>query len=204
MASNLGGSFYFQATGVVPDGADTAYDFTSVGTTDGAILIGQAQGNGAFATSFAYGAPTPALAPNFQFRPNSCGSNQLGAGALCGDGGNTGIGASYNAGVLTLDVSKFGGYYDPYFTQFPLGGAATVSASALGAGGLASNQFYYTADWTHTITAAESAGFAGQIADWHIEGVGTVAAVPEASTYGMMLAGLGLVGFAVRRRKLMA
>lgn len=30
------------------------------------------------------------------------------------------------------------------------------------------------------------------------------AAVPEASTYGMMLAGLGLVGFAVRRRKLMA
>jgi len=31
-----------------------------------------------------------------------------------------------------------------------------------------------------------------------------VTAVPEASTYGMMLAGLGLVGFAVRRRKLMA
>jgi hypothetical protein len=29
-------------------------------------------------------------------------------------------------------------------------------------------------------------------------------AVPEASTYAMMLAGLGLVGFAVRRRKLMA
>jgi hypothetical protein len=29
-------------------------------------------------------------------------------------------------------------------------------------------------------------------------------AIPEASTYGMMLAGLGLVGFAVRRRKLMA
>lgn len=28
--------------------------------------------------------------------------------------------------------------------------------------------------------------------------------VPEASTYGMMLAGLGMVGFAVRRRKLMA
>lgn len=32
----------------------------------------------------------------------------------------------------------------------------------------------------------------------------TAAPVPEASTYGMMLAGLGLVGFAVRRRKLMA
>ena len=32
----------------------------------------------------------------------------------------------------------------------------------------------------------------------------TVTPVPEASTYGMMLAGLGLVGFAVRRRKFMA
>lgn len=32
----------------------------------------------------------------------------------------------------------------------------------------------------------------------------TAAPIPEASTYGMMLAGLGLVGFAVRRRKLMA
>jgi len=31
--------------------------------------------------------------------------------------------------------------------------------------------------------------------------VGQAALVPEASTYGMMLAGLGLVGFAVRRRK---
>jgi len=30
---------------------------------------------------------------------------------------------------------------------------------------------------------------------------GSMAPVPEASTYGMMLAGLGLVGFAVRRRK---
>lgn len=34
--------------------------------------------------------------------------------------------------------------------------------------------------------------------------VTTPLAVPEASTYGMMLAGLGLVGFAVRRRKLVA
>lgn len=44
--------------------------------------------------------------------------------------------------------------------------------------------------------------FDGQTGYWHL--AGTVAAVPEASTYGMMLAGLGLVGFAVRRRKVMA
>lgn len=37
-------------------------------------------------------------------------------------------------------------------------------------------------------------------AAFHLTSPGLVAAVPEASTYGMMLAGLGLVGFAVRRR----
>lgn len=47
-----------------------------------------------------------------------------------------------------------------------------------------------------------TAPFSGQTGYWHL--TGTVAAVPEASTYGMMLAGLGLVGGMVsRRRKLM-
>jgi hypothetical protein len=67
--------------------------------------------------------------------------------------------------------------------------------------------FVLTAE--HKITAAEDpdgAGFADFTAQWRYEGVasGSIAAVPEASTYGMMLAGLGLVGFAVRRRKTMA
>jgi hypothetical protein len=35
----------------------------------------------------------------------------------------------------------------------------------------------------------------------HLVGSASLTPVPEASTYGMMLAGLGLVGFAVRRRK---
>lgn len=35
----------------------------------------------------------------------------------------------------------------------------------------------------------------------HLVGYASLTPVPEASTYGMMLAGLGLVGFAVRRRK---
>ncbi len=49
-----------------------------------------------------------------------------------------------------------------------------------------------------------TAPFADQTGYWHITGSVVAAPVPEASTYGMMLAGLGLVGFAVRRRKLMA
>ena len=57
----------------------------------------------------------------------------------------------------------------------------------------------YTLDYTATVPTG---GFATTQYYLHLEG--TVQAVPEASTYGMMLAGLGLVGFAVRRRKLVA
>jgi hypothetical protein len=44
-----------------------------------------------------------------------------------------------------------------------------------------------------------SGSFTGVQYNLHLRG--SMAPVPEASTYGMMLAGLGLVGFAVRRRK---
>jgi hypothetical protein len=44
-----------------------------------------------------------------------------------------------------------------------------------------------------------SGSFTGVQYGLHLQG--SMAPVPEASTYGMMLAGLGLVGFAVRRRK---
>ncbi len=50
------------------------------------------------------------------------------------------------------------------------------------------------------VPGMENGPFPGYNAQFNL----TAAAVPEASTYGMMLAGLGLVGFAVRRRKLMA
>jgi hypothetical protein len=57
----------------------------------------------------------------------------------------------------------------------------------------------YTLDYTATF---QGGGLTGLQYYLHLEGA--VTAVPEASTYGMMLAGLGLVGFAVRRRKLAA
>jgi len=44
-------------------------------------------------------------------------------------------------------------------------------------------------------------GFAGVQYGMHMQGSASLTPVPEASSYGMMLAGLGLVGFAVRRRK---
>lgn len=53
-----------------------------------------------------------------------------------------------------------------------------------------------TLSWQNVVPAV----FPGFVGHWSVT-VAPAAPVPEASTYGMMLAGLGLVGFAVRRRK---
>ena len=57
------------------------------------------------------------------------------------------------------------------------------------------------------VPGMEESPFPGYNANFNLSAPGlytTTAPIPEASTYGMMLAGLGLVGFAVRRRKLVA
>jgi len=59
----------------------------------------------------------------------------------------------------------------------------------------------FSLSWSKIIVGGS---FDGNEAFWTFNGVAAAAPVPEASTYGMMLAGLGLVGFAVRRRKLIA
>lgn len=84
-----------------------------------------------------------------------------------------------------------------------------------------------TGNWTQLLRASQNNSWTNQsytlgndannqsevwIAFWMDNGEGDyakfdnvlVTAVPEAETYAMLLAGLGLVGFAVRRRKLMA
>ena len=61
----------------------------------------------------------------------------------------------------------------------------------------------YTLDYHATVPANDPSNFGNVPYALHLQGtVNAAAPVPEASTYGMMLAGLGLVGFAVRRRKL--
>lgn len=52
-----------------------------------------------------------------------------------------------------------------------------------------------------TFITTQSSMPAGPFAGFQPTFNGTAALVPEASTYGMMLAGLGLVGFAARRRQ---
>lgn len=183
--SAVGGIFGFFATdpgnGVLGAGGKA---WTSAGSTDGAMITdGVAQGNGDFTLGFTYGGP-------FQFSPNTT---------------NGGVTASWTgvdgANTLSLDLSGFGGQWAATGKNYPLNpDAGTLVSDVQTIGGVT----YYTVDWSHTITAAEDTDFEGQRADWHMEGVMATAPIPEASTYGMMLAGLGLVGFAVRRRKLMA
>lgn len=55
----------------------------------------------------------------------------------------------------------------------------------------------YTVDYLATVPLSDTSGFGGVSYLLHLQGV---VAVPEASTYGMMLAGLGLVGLMGCRR----
>lgn len=105
-------------------------------------------------------------------------------------GGNP-ISATLDAdtGSISVDLSSWTAFWNG--TNFNQGSAAATGTwdSTTGA---------FDISWSSTVSGGP---FDGQTGNWSLQGV---AAVPEASTYGMMLAGLGLVGFAVRRRKLKA
>lgn len=92
----------------------------------------------------------------------------------------------------------------------PGGGVQTLPSSGYSSGlakfewdGIYGNA--YTLTYTATVPTGDSSGFGGTQYALHLEGTVQAAPVPEASTYGMMLAGLGLVGGMVaRRRKMLA
>jgi hypothetical protein len=230
-----GGTFYFRGSlfsdtsGSVPlavaDGANSqaGFDGGGIAATQFALSWGTTGAgitNGINQTSF--GGAFDFGGANFTPNSNDC------AGGTCVTGNPTGsvvggnLAANTNATVtatnlagFSIDLGDFAGFYDGVSANFrlnpngttPLLGNAILRTSALGgvAGSLAADQFYYSLDWTSTISSGTgdvstgNTAFDTFTADWHLEGIAT-APVPEASTYGMMLAGLGLVGFAVRRR----
>ena len=185
LASGGGFGDWIPSTGIY---TPTPAFFVSAGSSSGAMIMGTTQANGEF----------------------TLGTNWNGQSVLL----NTLHGApagSISSGVLSLNLSglfaDFPGV-DLTFNLAPDAGLPLTSIAEIDA-----THFYYTADWTHLISGGGDVynttsgiwapGWAGSTVVMHLEGVATLAPVPEADTYLMMLAGLGLVGsMAYRRRKL--
>ena len=154
--------------------------------TAGGIIIGANQGMGAIVADWSFFSNT--------------GTNYTPTTAITGGTGGldmSGWMVNWNGGDINMGA---GGAWQP--SNAIAAGMATTSFTDSTANfvwdGVYGNA--YTLDYTATVPTG---GFAGVQYSLHLSGVVNQAApVPEASTYGMMLAGLGLVGFAVRRRKL--
>ena len=140
----------------------------------------------------------PLLGLNFFNAPVTTFTALTAAGAAPSSSGNPISGTATNT-TISLDLGSFYAFWNgSNFAQHPSSAAGDLSPVVVGSYDSTTGQFDMS--WSSYITTAP---FAGQTGYWHINGV--AAAVPEASTYGMMLAGLGLVGGMVaRRRKLVA
>lgn len=90
---------------------------------------------------------------------------------------------------ITLDLSSFFANYNG--NDFNQG-----TSAATGTCTFSGSNCNYTVSWQSTIVGGSFNGYVGH---WTMQGV--AAPVPEASTYGMMVVGLGLVGAAVMRRR---
>ncbi len=150
------------------------------------IVIGTKQGMGEIVSDWSFFSAT--------------GTNYTPTTAITGGTGGldmSGWMVNWNGGDINMGA---GGAWQP--TNALAAGMATTSFTNSTANFVWDGVYgsTYTLDYTATVPTGS---FAGVQYSLHLTGVVTQAApVPEASTYGMMLAGLGLVGFAVRRRKL--
>jgi hypothetical protein len=102
-------------------------------------------------------------------------------------------------GTAGLDMSNWKMAWNGINTN--MGSGAWGAGYSNGVGNFVWDGVYghgYTLDFHARVPLGEPTGTGGVGYAWHFEGI---VAVPEASTCGMMLAGLGLVGIAARRRK---
>src|SRR5512139_886292 len=158
--------------------------FTSDGT-DAALVMGTSQANGAFSSGFNWGGGN-----HFEF-------NTL----------KSAPGGTITAGSMTLDLSGLAAEFTLGHTAFPSPPDAATLVTSVSM--IDATHYFYTADWTHVFnndvydlsTLAIQPGWNGSGVIMHFEGIATLAAVPEAETYAMMLAGLGLVGLMAHRRR---
>jgi hypothetical protein len=158
--------------------------FTSNGT-DGGIKMGFTQTNGS-------------ISQNIVWSGNVGNINTLN-GAPSG---------SISGGVMSLSLA---GLVAEYFAPTNLAFNISPDSDSLvtHVAMIDVHHYYYTADWTHvanndvinTSNNTIHSGFNNSTTIIHLEGIATLAPVPEAETYAMMLAGLGLVGFMASRRR---
>ncbi len=119
---------------------------------------------------------------------DAAGNTFIGTGLNIGTATPTGFGT----GLADVDTSSSGGgIATPYFN--------TNSVAALFGGGNADFELGSSFSALSPLYSAECPGGAACLRG-SANFSSTVAAVPEPGTYAMMLAGLGLVGFVVRRR----
>lgn len=120
--------------------------------------------------------------------------------------GSTGNGASAGAG---LDFSGWRVAWNTVLSSNINMGGGAWNGNANGVAAFAWDGVYghtYTLDYSATVPNGDASGFGNVPYLLHLEGtvMASAAPIPEASTYGMMLAGLGLIGGMVaRRRKIM-
>ncbi|MDP1864087.1 MAG: PEP-CTERM sorting domain-containing protein [Thiobacillus sp.] len=93
-------------------------------------------------------------------------------------------------GAFTINMSSFFANWNG--TDFNQGNAAVAGTLS----GCSASGCTYTMAWQSLIQGGPP--FGGQTGSWVLNG--TIAPIPEASTYGMMAAGLAMVGFVARRR----
>ena len=197
-ASNTaGGVTIYDSSGALYGTTIPSAWYSSAGT-DGAIIMGVQQGNKAFT-------------PNFTLNGLSLDINTL-RGAPSGT-------ITYNWGYpgdfMSLDVSGLTAEYSGF--SFSIAPDSNTLEIAMKFGGwLGGNQYeyFYTADWSHVVKDGEVIDLSnntvvtgvstGMRFVGHWEGVAIVSDAPEADTYAMMLAGLGLVGLMAHRRRKLA
>ena len=178
LANNGGWGNYFTSSGSYL--APPAF-FVSNGT-DGALVMGTTQGNGAISTGFIWGG-------------NHFELNTLN-GAPSG---------SISSGVMSLNLSGLAAEFtsgNVVFSTPPDASTLVMSVSMIDA-----DHYFYTADWTHVFnndvynlnSFAIQPGWNGSGVNLHLEGIATTA-VPEPGT--AWLAGAALIGLlAIRHKK---
>jgi hypothetical protein len=118
-------------------------------------------------------------------------------------------GSDYNTVAITGNTTtglNFSGWTVTWngIPAIPMGAGAWGVGFADGVANITWNGVYgstYTLDYTATVPLNDPSTFGGVNYALHLEGTVLAAPVPEASTYGMMMAGLGLVGFMASRRR---